>query len=136
MRQCGFMAAAGIVALERMIDRLQIDHEHTYKIAKAIHDMNSKILKVDLKNVQTNILNIYMDKSQVTAKEFLTRTASVFETDKVKVSLRGTSRHPGCIRFVLYWEITDEDVKAAIEKLQIVNDELSSRETCAILDAV
>lgn len=35
-RQAGVLAAAGLVALNQMIDRLQIDHEHTYKIAKGL----------------------------------------------------------------------------------------------------
>lgn len=34
MRQVGIVAAAGLVALDKMIDRLQIDHDHTYQIAK------------------------------------------------------------------------------------------------------
>lgn len=127
MRQSGIVAAAGIVALEKMIDRLQIDHDHTFEIAKAIHEMNSKIIKVDLLSVQTNILMIYLDKSKVTAKEFLTRAATVLETDSIKVSIRGTSRDSGCVRFVLYWEITDEDVQAAIAKLQIIVHEFSNR---------
>lgn len=33
-RQAGILAAAGLVALDSMIDRLQIDHEHAYKIAR------------------------------------------------------------------------------------------------------
>lgn len=34
MRQSGIIAAAGIVALDKMIDRLQVDHDHIYQIAK------------------------------------------------------------------------------------------------------
>lgn len=34
MRQSGFLAAAGIVAIDKMIDRLEIDHLHAYKVAK------------------------------------------------------------------------------------------------------
>lgn len=34
MRQSGILAAAGIVALDKMIDRLQVDHDHIYQIAK------------------------------------------------------------------------------------------------------
>lgn len=36
MRQVGVIAAAGLVALDKMIDRLQLDHDHIYKIAKGI----------------------------------------------------------------------------------------------------
>lgn len=34
MRQSGIVAAAGLVALDTMVDRLKIDHQHTYSIAK------------------------------------------------------------------------------------------------------
>ena len=34
MRQSGIVAAAGIVALDSMIDRLQEDHDRLYQIAK------------------------------------------------------------------------------------------------------
>lgn len=34
MRQSGVIAAAGLVALDKMIDRLQLDHKHIYEIAK------------------------------------------------------------------------------------------------------
>lgn len=33
-RQAGVLAAAGLVAIDTMIDRLKVDHEHAYKIAK------------------------------------------------------------------------------------------------------
>lgn len=35
-RQAGIVASAGLVALNEMIDRLAIDHEHTYRIAKGL----------------------------------------------------------------------------------------------------
>ncbi|XP_076259362.1 uncharacterized protein LOC143195791 isoform X1 [Rhynchophorus ferrugineus] len=38
-RQAGIIAAAGLVALDKMIDRLQIDHNHAYQIAKGINDL-------------------------------------------------------------------------------------------------
>lgn len=39
-RQAGILAAAGLVALDTMIDRLYKDHEHAHKIAKGISDYN------------------------------------------------------------------------------------------------
>lgn len=96
--------------------------------------MNSKIIKVDLTSVQSNILMIYLDKSKVTAREFLTRAATVLDTDNVKVSIRGSSRDSGTVRLVLYWEITDEDVKAAIEKLQLIIHEFNSKKTTPVIE--
>lgn len=35
-RQAGILAAAGLVALDKMIDRLQEDHDHIMQIAKGM----------------------------------------------------------------------------------------------------
>lgn len=36
-RQAGIIAAAGLVALDKMIDRLQEDHDHIMQIAKGMY---------------------------------------------------------------------------------------------------
>src|SRR5215467_4340824 len=54
MRQAGIIAAAGIVALETMIDRLADDHRRARRLAEAIADRRG--LELDLETVQTNIV--------------------------------------------------------------------------------
>lgn len=54
MRQAGVLAAAGIVALEQMIDRLQEDHDNARRLAEGIAELPG--LKIDLPRVQTNIV--------------------------------------------------------------------------------
>ncbi|XP_018575365.1 probable low-specificity L-threonine aldolase 2 isoform X2 [Anoplophora glabripennis] len=126
-RQAGILAAAGLVALDTMIDRLYRDHEHTYRIAKAIYNMKSNIFKVDLATVQTNILLMYVDCSKVGIKELQRRLQTVLQTDSVKASVRCTSLNYNCVRFVLYWEITAEDVQLACEKIQLVIKEYDEK---------
>lgn len=53
MRQAGLMAAAGVVGLEDMIDRLQDNHENAYLLAKGLVEAG---MKVDMSTVQTNML--------------------------------------------------------------------------------
>ena len=66
MRQAGVLAAAGIVALEKMIDRLADDHANARRLAEGLADMPGFI--VDLDRVQTNIVFFELDTSvQVTA---------------------------------------------------------------------
>lgn len=89
--------------------------------------MDSDIFRVDLDTVQTNILMVYLDQSKVSSKQFLHRLATVVETDSVKVSVRGGSRNPACVRFVLYWEIINKDVTAAIEKIRLVIREIHAQ---------
>ncbi|KAJ8970240.1 hypothetical protein NQ317_017600 [Molorchus minor] len=119
-RQAGILAAAGLVALDKMIDRLAEDHAHTLKIAKAIVDVNSKIFKVDLKAVETNIFIMYLDTTKLVARDFQHRLAEVRQTDPIRVSVKASSRDAECVRFVTYWEITDKEVDLAIQKIVFV----------------
>ncbi|CAH1106210.1 unnamed protein product [Psylliodes chrysocephalus] len=119
-RQAGVLAAAGLVAIDTMIDRLKVDHEHAYKIAKAIYHTRSNIFKVQLAKVQTNILLMYLDTTKVDIKELQRRLQTVLETDDVRASVRCSSLKSNCVRFVLYHEITDEDVQLAIDKIRLV----------------
>jgi len=54
MRQAGVLAAAGIVALEKMIDRLADDHANARRLAEGLADTPGYIVDVD--HVQTNII--------------------------------------------------------------------------------
>ncbi len=59
MRQAGVIAAAGIVALETMVDRLADDHRHAKLLAEGINRMPG--LRVDMASVETNM--VYVDHS-------------------------------------------------------------------------
>jgi len=54
MRQVGIIAAAGLVALDSMIDRLAEDHENARKLAAGLAEIEG--LELDPKSVQTNIV--------------------------------------------------------------------------------
>jgi threonine aldolase len=54
MRQAGVLAAAGLLALEKMSQRLAEDHSNARLLAEGIADIPG--LKVDLRSVQTNIV--------------------------------------------------------------------------------
>ena len=54
MRQAGIVAAAGIVALERMIDRLAEDHANARRLAEGLADTSGFV--IDPGTVQTNIV--------------------------------------------------------------------------------
>ncbi len=57
MRQVGILAAAGIVALDEMVDRLADDHANAKKLAEGLADM--KGIAIDPDRVKTNI--VYFD---------------------------------------------------------------------------
>jgi threonine aldolase len=54
MRQAGILAAAGIVALEEMIDRLAVDHTNAHLLAVGLSDIPG--IEVDVDLIQTNIV--------------------------------------------------------------------------------
>ncbi len=54
MRQAGVIAAAGIIAIEKMVGRLAEDHESARQLALGVASI--KGMKVDLSLVQTNIV--------------------------------------------------------------------------------
>lgn len=54
MRQAGVIAAAGIVAIEEMVDRLKDDHENARLLAEGLARIEG--IEIDLKRVQTNIV--------------------------------------------------------------------------------
>lgn len=56
MRQAGVIAAAGLVALDQMVDRLADDHEHAMRLALAAAEVAPD--HVDVAQVQTNIVNL------------------------------------------------------------------------------
>lgn len=54
MRQAGIIAAAGVLALEKMVDRLAEDHDHARRLAEGLATLPGLNVKADL--VETNIV--------------------------------------------------------------------------------
>ncbi|XP_073974319.1 uncharacterized protein [Rhodnius prolixus] len=130
MRQVGLVAAAGIYALDHMVARLKDDHDHAYAIAKAINDMGSKIISVDLEAQETNILLINLDLSVVTAEEFCRRLLIVTEDDLKEESpaaVKVLPWTPSVVRLVVCCNNNVQDAEVTIKKLQRVIAEYDQR---------
>ncbi|HNS19187.1 MAG TPA: low-specificity L-threonine aldolase [Sedimentisphaerales bacterium] len=108
MRQAGVLAAAGIVALDRMIDRLREDHENASRLASAIAKIDG--LSINLARVHTDI--VYFD----VVRDGLTAEALVNGLDRAGV--RVLSVGPKRIRAVTHHGITAADINSAILALQ------------------
>ena len=65
MRQVGVIAAAGIVALETMVERLAEDHENARLLANGLAQIDG--VEIDLKQVQTNIVIFAVRRPDVSA---------------------------------------------------------------------
>ena len=71
MRQAGIIAAPGIVALEKMINRLKEDHENASYLAQEISKL--KGISVELDRVQTNIVMFKIDNLVISDKKFISK---------------------------------------------------------------
>lgn len=102
MRQAGILAAAGIVALDSMVDRLKEDHEKARKLAAGLEQIKGIVL--DPGTPCTNMIFCSLDeKYPVDGKEIVRR----LEQQGVKVGKVGPRR----FRLVLHHWISDQDVE-------------------------
>lgn len=112
MRQAGVLAAAGIVALEKMVDRLAEDHENARELAKGLAGIPGILL--DPERVQTNIVIFRWTAGPV--QEFLARLAR----KGVLASYLGEDR----VRMVTHYGITRQDVLEAVRRVEEVVEEM------------
>jgi threonine aldolase len=100
MRQAGVLAAAGVVALETMADRLSEDHVRARALAEGLSRLPG--IEVDMDAVQTNMVYLRAGDAPGLAAEL--------EAASVRCNaLSGTS-----IRLVTHYEITDADIERAL----------------------
>lgn len=105
LRQAGVLAAAGIVALTQMVDRLADDHANARLLAEAIAQTPG--LTIDLSSVQTDIVVFEIARPTLSPAEFLSRVAS----EGIKLGpFPGTTK----IRAVTHYGIERADVEKAI----------------------
>lgn len=112
MRQAGVIAAAGIVALERMVERLAEDHANARALAQGIAKLPG--LAVDLGSVQTNIVILRVECSGGPPPETLTTDlVQGCAARKVKIHAIG----PAAIRCVTHKDIDAEDIARALDAI-------------------
>lgn len=103
MRQAGIIAAAGIVALETMIDRLADDHANARHLAEGLADIPD--LALDPARMKTNI--VFFDlPGALTARQLTDRVAR----DGVLIGVAGEKR----IRAVTHYGIEHDDIETAL----------------------
>lgn len=117
MRQAGVIAAAGIVAIERMVARLAEDHASARRLAQGIAGIEG--LSVDLARVQTNMVYVHVSGLGVGTAEFLPLIRDE--------GLLASARPPHHIRLVTHRHIAAEDVDRALLILSSVAGRLRTR---------
>ncbi len=105
MRQVGYLAAAGIYALDHHIDRLAEDHERAKKLGKALNNLDF-IKKVE--PVETNILIFYVN-DEVNESDFV----NALKEKNILISSMGE----GKLRMVTHLDFTEEMLENVINEL-------------------
>ena len=100
MRQAGVLAAAGIVALNEMVDRLADDHANARKLAEGLAQMPGVL--VDPEQICTNIVYFEVDRQDMTVEEVVKRLD--------ESGARMLPVGPGRIRAVTHYHISSEDI--------------------------
>jgi threonine aldolase len=106
MRQAGILAAAGIVALEIMVDRLAEDHDRARRLAEGLQALPA--ISVEQDPPPTNMFWINLTpEAGVTAQDLIEK----LETDGIKL----TARYGYRMRLVVHYWIDDAAIDRAID---------------------
>jgi threonine aldolase len=107
MRQAGIIAAAGIVALDQMIERLSEDHKNAKRLAEGIAQI--KGLSIEQDRVRSNILYFKLSDSRISSEQFLKALA--------EKGIRFLSTAKSTFRMVTHYGIEPDDIETAISAL-------------------
>jgi threonine aldolase len=106
MRQSGILAAAGLIALEKMPARLHVDHANARLLAEALSQMDG--VAIDLASVETNIVIFRLTGGRKAAD-----VAARLKQRNILASAFG----PQAIRLVTHMDVSRADCLAVVEAL-------------------
>jgi threonine aldolase len=109
MRQVGVLAAAGLIALEKMTERLGEDHENARLLAEGLAEMPQ--MEIDLSRVQTNMVFFGLrDDAGITAPELAAR----LKTHNILIMVMGERQ----FRAVTHYWIRPEHIIQVLVAIQ------------------
>ncbi len=104
MRQAGILAAAGIVSLNEMVDRLAEDHANAKKLAVGLYEVPD--ISIDPDQIHTNMVFFDVARKKMTAEHFVQR----IDAEGVRMLPVGAQK----VRAVTHYHITFEDIDRAL----------------------
>jgi threonine aldolase len=107
MRQAGIIAAPGIVALTKMISRLEEDHRNAKRLALGLESIQD--LSIDMESVQTNIVVVDVSNTGMDSASF----AALAKEKGILVSIFG----PRTVRFVTHYGIESADIDETLSRI-------------------
>ena len=105
MRQAGIIAAPGIIAIEKMIDRLKDDHENAKLLARGLLEIDG--ISLDLDHIQTNIVRYDVSGLGIVAIEWAARLRDL--------GVKAGAQEAGRVRMVTHRGIEKEDIEYTLE---------------------
>jgi len=113
MRQAGVLAAAGIVALEQMVDRLAEDHANARRLVEGLAEIPGVAVSPDA--VQSNIVMIGFDDPAV--------DLAAIQDGLARRGVRINAMDPYRLRAVTHYGITPADIEASLDAMRAVMQE-------------
>jgi threonine aldolase len=110
MRQAGILAAAGIVALNEMVDRLADDHANAQKLARGLAQTPGIAINPD--QIRTNIVFFEITRPDSTPEQFVQQIGA----EGVRMLPVGPRR----VRAVTHYHIRTEDIDRALSVISRV----------------
>jgi threonine aldolase len=108
MRQAGILAAAGLVALETMVDRLADDHSNARYLAECLAGIAG--VRLDPSRIKTNIVFFDLESAAGAASELAAR----LERYGVLIQVAGEAR----MRAVTHYGIERADIETAVDAVR------------------
>ncbi len=119
MRQAGILAAAGIIAIEKMSLRLGEDHAMARRLAEGLAQIEGLIL--DMNQVQTNMVFFRLDDS------IPLNTSQMYDILEQEYNVKLSIRTARSFRAVTHYWITPERVDAAVSAIRDVVERVRVR---------
>jgi len=111
MRQAGLMAAAGIIGLEKMIERLKEDHNNARILAEGLVEGG---IKVNMRTVQTNMVFFEVPEGKIKPIDFV----KLLKRENILIGDPKGRK----IRVVTHKDVNRDDISYVIEKFKSVLD--------------
>jgi threonine aldolase len=108
MRQVGVIAAAGIIALEKMTKRLGEDHENAKYLAQRLMEIPG--ITLDLDKVQINM--VFFDMSETGYP------SSLLVEELLKKGIKINGEEDGLMRFVTNFWVTKDDIDFVVDSMK------------------
>jgi threonine aldolase len=113
MHRLGYFAAAALVALDTMADRISEDHRRARVLAERLLELDG--LAVDLETVQTNLVRIEVTAAGLDGRGYVERLQEAGIGARVV-------EPPRAVKFNVHWEIDDEAIVSVVDASKAILD--------------